>query len=102
MKLSAQQRLLKIVEIMSEHGYVGVKNVDLMAATNVSAAVISRDLVTLRDQGWAERKPDGRMRLTPTFAAFSARIAQSLRDARLEIQREESIYTTAMTGGTHE
>lgn len=96
MKLSSQQRLLRIIEVMAESGYRGVKNAELITRLGIGAAVISRDLAVLRDQGWADRKPDGRIRLSPKFAGFSGLIAQSLRDARLEIQQEEQLYVHAM------
>ena len=100
MKLNAQQRILTIIRLMAENGYKGVKNTDLVLAIGTSAAVISRDLALLREEGWAERRPDGRTRLSPEFAAISHRIAASLRDARLELQKEEALYIDAM-GGSH-
>ncbi len=92
---------MDIVEALAASGHRGVKNTDLVLETGNSAAVISRDLSILREQGWAERQPDGRTRLSPTFAGFSNHIAQSLRQARLELQSEESRYVDAM-GGHHE
>ena len=96
--MTAQARLLAVVEALAAGGYRGVRNAEIVARLSIGAAQVCRDLALLRQAGWAERRPDGRTRLSAKFAAYSARIAMSLRDARLEIQREEAVYTEAVAG----
>ena len=92
MKLSSQERLIKVVEALVETGFHGASNKELAIALQITPAAVCRDLATLRSAGWAERKEDGTHRMGPLFGNFAGVIARTFRQARLDLQREEERY----------
>lgn len=78
----AQQRLLRLVNLLAGHELAGLAPSEIARAVNCSAPVVTRDLDNLRTAGWAEQTPGERWRLSPHVVQISIRHAAALNQAR--------------------
>jgi len=94
--MSAQHRIIDLVEVLAKSGRDGMANKDLCAALKLSATTVCRDLDVLKDGGWMERTFDGNARLTPQFANCANLMARSFQEAKLRLSADEERYRSAM------
>ena len=78
----AQQRLLRLVDLLAGHELTGLVPSEIARALDCSPPVVTRDLDNLRTAGWAEQTPGLRWRLSPHVVQMSIRHAAALNQAR--------------------
>ena len=75
----AQQRLLRMVDLLAGHELHGLAPGEIAKALVIGPSSVTRDLDNLRTAGWAEQTPQGgRWRLTPHVIQISLRYATAL------------------------
>jgi len=79
---AAQQRVLKIVQLLAGNEFSGLVPMDLAKALDTNPSNVTRDLANLQAAGLAEQIPEtGRWRLGPKVIqialAFSEHVAQA-------------------------
>ena len=75
----AQQRLLRVVDLLAGHELHGLAPGEIAKALVIGPSSVTRDLDNLRTAGWAEQTPQGgRWRLTPHVIQISLRYATAL------------------------
>jgi predicted DNA-binding transcriptional regulator YafY len=95
-KLSSQERILFIVEILVKNRTLGMTNKILASELETSEANICRDLKILESFQWVEKASDGRWRLSVKFGGFSGQIIKGFQAAKLRLTEEEARYASAM------
>ena len=87
----AQQRLLRVVDLLAGHELHGLAPGEIAKALAIGPSSVTRDLDNLRTAGWAEQTPQGgRWRLAPHVIELSRRYAAGLhadRQVRADIER---------------
>lgn len=79
---AAQQRLLRLVDLLAGHELAGLAPSEIARALGCSASDVTRDMDNLRTAGWAEQTPSERWRLSPHVVQMSIRHAAALNQAR--------------------
>lgn len=94
-KLSAQERILAVVEKLVEKTVEGMSNKALAFELKTLEANICRDLKTLESHGWVE-KTGGKWRLSPKFGGFAGTIIKCFQAAKLRLTEDEARYASEM------
>lgn len=79
---AAQQRVLRLVNLLAGHELAGLAPSEMARALSCSASDVTRDTDNLRTAGWAEQTPGGNWRLSPHVVQMSIRHAAALNQAR--------------------
>jgi DNA-binding IclR family transcriptional regulator len=95
-RLSAQERIIAVVEALSKNHISGMTNKEIAAAFLTSQANACRDIALLEKRGWVIRDQSGRWRMSSTFGGVAGRIMRSYQEARLRLTEEEAQYASAM------
>jgi DNA-binding IclR family transcriptional regulator len=75
----AQQRLLRLIDLLAGHALHGLAPAEIAKALGVGASVVTRDMDNLRSAGWAEQTPQGgRWRLSPHVIQLGMRYSTGL------------------------
>ena len=75
----AQQRLLRMVDLLAGHELHGLAPGEIAKALAIGPSSVTRDLDNLRSAGWAEQTPQGgRWRLSPHVVQISMRHAAAI------------------------
>lgn len=84
---AAQQRLLRLIDLLAGHELQGLPPAAIAKALDCNASAVTRDTANLQAAGWLERTPDGeRCRLAPHVVRISLRHAAALRTAEQQLQ----------------
>jgi DNA-binding IclR family transcriptional regulator len=83
---AAQQRVLKMVVLLSGHEVFGLAPNEISKALKTSASNTTRDLANLREAGLAEPLENGRWRITPRMGQLALRVMNALGDARARVE----------------
>lgn len=90
---ASQQRLLRLIDLLSGHEVNGLELIGIAKALGQSPSAVTRDLDNLRTAGWAERHPNGRTwRLTPHVIQISQRYLTALHAAAQAFKDLEQRY----------
>lgn len=96
-KLSSQERMLVIVEKLTDRAMEGMSNKQLAFELKTSEANMCRDLSILEKRGWIARSAKtGNWRLTPLFGGFAGAIVKCFQSAKLDLMKDEAMYLGAM------
>lgn len=91
---AAQQRLLRLVFLLSGHEATGLLPSEIARELGCSASVCTSDMANLEEAGWAERVPDtGRWRLAPRPVQIAIRHMQALDNAQRRLDETRSRYS---------
>ncbi|MBV5296314.1 MAG: IclR family transcriptional regulator [Curvibacter lanceolatus] len=79
----AQQRLLRLIDLLAGHELQGLAPAAIAKALGCSPSVVTKDMANLQAAGWAEREPvNNNWRLGPHLIRMSIRHALALNTAR--------------------
>jgi DNA-binding IclR family transcriptional regulator len=96
-KPNSQERVLIIVEKLTEHSVEGLSNKQIAFELKAPEPNICRDLGILERQGWVEKsKANGKWRLTPKFGGFAGGIIKCFQSAKLRLTADEARYASEM------
>jgi predicted DNA-binding transcriptional regulator YafY len=95
-KLSSQERIFEIVQLLCENHTTGLSNKEIAAHLNTSGVIVCRDMAIFERREWAIRGVGSRWRLSPTFGGMAGRIMRSFQEAKLRLTEEEARYASAM------
>jgi|GEM_PF-2135290 len=97
--LSAQARLLAIVETLAGHEISGLslKEVVQSLALPIAQSTVWRDLETLKESGWAQQTADGRWTLSSRPYQLLHHFYDGLKTVRERIAEVSTNYTRIPT-----
>jgi DNA-binding IclR family transcriptional regulator len=95
-RLSAQERLLAIVQKLAAHPIDGLSNKALAYELKTIDANVCRDLKLLESYGWVAHCSDHRWRLSEKFGGFAGQIMKGFQAAKLRLAEDEARYASAM------
>lgn len=88
----AQQRLLRVVEILVGNEVNGLAVKDIGERSGSTAATVYRDLMNLREAGWSEQLEDGRWRISVNAAKMLRRINDGINSALARVNAARRMY----------
>jgi len=96
-KLSSQERIIAIVEMLAVKQIEGMSNKLLAHELKSTEANVCRDLKILENRGWVEKSNgSGKWRLSPKFGGFAGQIMKCFQSAKLRLTEDEMRYVSAM------
>jgi len=91
---AAQQRILKVIQILAGQELQGLAPTDLARALGTTPSNVTRDLANLREAGWAEEMADtGRWRLGPKPIQIALAFSDGVQRARQKLDEIQARYT---------
>lgn len=91
-KLSSQERILRLVELLCEDVLEGRSNKGLAEAVGRTHDVVSRDLALLKEAGWAERLANGNWRVSPAMGQLAHKVAACFQQEYLRLKNEQARF----------
>ena len=90
---AAQQRILRLADLLAGHELAGLEPGAIAKAIGTSNSNVTRDLDNLRRAGWAELHPGGKTwRLTPHVIELGRRYSAGLMQGRQRLDDLERRY----------
>ncbi len=95
-KVSSQERIFIITDLLFKHHVSGLSNKELAGLTGTSEANICRDLAVFEQYKWVIRDSSAKWRLSPDFGSIAGHLMKSYQKAKLLLTEEEARYAAAM------
>jgi DNA-binding IclR family transcriptional regulator len=91
--MSAQTRILVVIEALSGHEVFGARLKDIAAAVGIGEHTALRDLQALAVAGWAEQMPDKKWRLAARPIQCFLNFQHGLNEASQRVAEVRQNYT---------
>lgn len=89
-------RALAMLELMCSAVPHGMRNKDLAAALGCAPSYVTRSFEILEAKGWAEKTPEGHMRVTARFSQLAFRVLAGFEQATTRLNDMKHNYTRAV------
>lgn len=91
-RLSSQQRVMRLAELLAQDVLAGRTNKELAMAVERTHDIVSKDLRVMESAGWVEQLANGRWRITPALGQLSHQVAACFQQEYLRLRNEQGRF----------
>jgi DNA-binding IclR family transcriptional regulator len=86
-------RTLAMLELLAGELPQGMRNKDIAAALNCAPSYVTRAFDILESKGWADKTPEGHMRVTARFSQIAFRVLRGFEKASNQLEDMRRNYS---------